>query len=72
MGEPTDAAARAIAEQTYERLLGGAPLGRALYDARRTAADGADVTPYCTLLAGYPDLRLAADRPRRSNAQAGT
>jgi hypothetical protein len=72
MGEPTDAAARAIAEQTYERLLGGAPLGRALYDARRTAADGAVVTPYCTLLAGYPDLRLAADRPRRSNAQAGT
>lgn len=67
LGEPTDAAARAIAEQTYDRLLlTGAPLGRALHDARRAAGDGLDVTPYCTLLAGYPDLRLVVPGPKRA------
>jgi hypothetical protein len=64
MGEPQDEGARAVAEKTYEHLLDGAPLARALYDARLAVGDTADVTPYCTLAAGYPDLRLlgGADR----------
>jgi CHAT domain-containing protein len=58
MGEPQDEGARVIAEKTYQHLLEGAPLARALSDARLAVEDTADVTPYCTLAAGYADLRL--------------
>ena len=67
MGEPDDDAGRIMAEVVYRELLRGVPLAAALHSAR-VEMGGATVTPYHTLMAGYPDLTLVAPagpRPRR-------
>ena len=61
MGEPDDEAGRRLAVATYRELLRGTPLAAALHAARLAFA-GAAITPYTTLMAGYPDLTLVAPR----------
>ena len=65
MGEPDDDAGRIMAEIVYRELLRGVPLAAALH-AARVSMGGAHVTPYHTLMAGYPDLTLVPPAPRRS------
>jgi SIR2-like domain/CHAT domain len=61
-GEPHDHVARVLAEAVYRELLDGAALADALHVARREAAPQGNITPYHTLMAGYPNLRLTAGR----------
>jgi hypothetical protein len=69
MGEPHDDAGRIVAEIVYRELLRGVPLAAALH-AARVEMVGIDVTPYHTLMAGYPDLTLVAPAPRRSSRRS--
>jgi len=62
LGEPSDPAGRAFAEATYRELLHGAPLANALHLARAETMTLGEITPYHTLMAGYPNLRLVATR----------